>query len=86
MAVDTVGAAFGDAAGFVQAGGTSVALQAFLIEERHRLLLGGLVRIVAGETRERAALQKATALAEVDRLVTNVPRIAPVDRNAVGGG
>ena len=85
VAINAVASSLGDASGLVQAGGARVALQAFFIEERHRLLFGGLVRIVAGETRERAALQKATALAEVDGLVTNVPSIVPIDRDARGG-
>src|SRR6266851_1031601 len=42
-----------------------------------------LVRIVAGQARKRSsAFSKASALAEINGLVPDVPRVIPVDRSA----
>ena len=49
------------------------------VEECYGLRDSGFVRIVAGKAGERAAaFQETTTLAEVDRLVTNVPGIIPI--------
>ena len=61
-------------------------LQTFFVEKGHGFLNGDFVRIVAGEAGESAAaFQETKTLAEIDRLVTNVPSIVPINGDALGG-
>ena len=47
---------------------------------------GWLVRIVAREAGERApALSKASALVQIDGLVTHIPSVIPVDGDTLRG-
>src|ERR1051325_7527210 len=66
-------------------GATGMALHALLIEKGYWRPPGGLVRAVTRQARQRTALQKATALAEIYRLMADIPRIIPIDQDTRGG-
>jgi hypothetical protein len=86
VAVNVVGRRPRLANGFRRPCGSGMTAGAAAVVIGGVLPAGGLMRIVAGETGERAtALSEASALAQVDRLMTDIPRIAPVDGDALGG-
>ena len=87
MTVNAIAAAFCKALGLLQFGGTRVALQTFVVEECYGFRNSGFVGIVASKAREgAAAFQETETLAEVDRLVANVPSVVPIHGGAGGRG